>query len=77
MDRIHADRPDPELKELEQQLGVSLAFERLPPRESDQRVFVADVGKARRLLDWQPRVGVSEGLTRMLSWIEDMHTAAR
>lgn len=53
---------------LEERLGVRLAYERLPQRSSDQRVFVADVAKAERILGWAPRVGAAEGVDRMLAW---------
>lgn len=55
---------------LEVTLDVKLVFEKLVPRESDQRVFVADVGKAHRLLGWEPRVTREEGVVRMVQWIE-------
>jgi CDP-paratose 2-epimerase len=54
--------------QLEQQAGVRLVYERLPWRHSDQRFFVADTGKARRLLGWQPRVDKLTGVARMLDW---------
>lgn len=49
-------------------LKNELVYERLPVRQSDQRFFVADIGKAERLLGWRPRVSSSEGLARMLEW---------
>ena len=55
---------------LEKLVGVTLSFVKLPPRESDQRVFVADIGKAHRLLGWEPRVTSEAGIARMLEWIE-------
>ena len=39
-------------------------------RPGDQRVFVADIRKAARLLDWSPKVGVAEGVGRLLAWID-------
>lgn len=54
---------------LEEILEVRLDFRRLPPRESDQRVFVADVGKAERLLGWIPEVGARAGVERMVDWL--------
>lgn len=55
---------------LEEKVGTSLSFTRLPPRESDQRVFVADIAKAKRILDWEPNVSKSDGISKMLEWIE-------
>ncbi len=53
---------------LEQVVGTPLAYEKLPVRQSDQRVFVADVGKARRLLGWAPEVSAFDGVSRMVEW---------
>ena len=55
---------------LEGALGVKLKYERLPWRQSDQRVFVADIRKAGRLFDWRPAVGKEEGLRKMIDWVE-------
>ncbi|MFM2343379.1 MAG: hypothetical protein RLZZ592_3032 [Pseudomonadota bacterium] len=57
---------------LEEQIGQPLQYTKLPPRESDQRVFVADIAKAGTLAGWQPRVSASEGVGRMLSWVDSM-----
>lgn len=43
-----------------------------PPRQSDQRVFVADISKAKRLLDWSPQVTARQGIEEMLSWIRSL-----
>lgn len=55
--------------ELERLTGRRPAFERLPWRVSDQRVFVADVGAATAAFGWRPRVSRDEGLRRMLEWV--------
>lgn len=57
---------------LEEFLGIRLEFRRLPPRESDQRVFVADLGKASRVLGWTPQVSVREGVKGMLEWVDTL-----
>jgi CDP-paratose 2-epimerase len=38
-------------------------------RPGDQRVFVADVARARSELGWRPRVSVEEGLSRLHAWV--------
>ncbi len=39
-------------------------------RPGDQRVFVADIRKAERLLDWRPQVATAEGVARLLEWVD-------
>jgi nucleoside-diphosphate-sugar epimerase/intein/homing endonuclease len=38
-------------------------------RPGDQPVFVADIRKAGRLLDWSPQVSTADGVARLLAWI--------
>jgi CDP-paratose 2-epimerase len=55
---------------LESLVGMPLEYKRLPPRESDQRVFVADIGKATELLGWSPQIDSRKGVARMLEWVK-------
>jgi CDP-paratose 2-epimerase len=61
---------------LEKWLDVRLQYRRLPWRLSDQKFFVADIAKARRLLGWEPRVKREDGVRRMLAWVQEMSGAA-
>jgi CDP-paratose 2-epimerase len=54
---------------LENILAVKLEYTRLPERESDQLVFVADIAKAKRLLHWAPQVSVEPGIAQMVEWV--------
>lgn len=54
---------------LEELLNIKLEYRRLPVRESDQRFFVADIRKAKQLLDWHPLVSAQDGVTRMVKWV--------
>ncbi|MBN2370400.1 MAG: NAD-dependent epimerase/dehydratase family protein [Vicinamibacteria bacterium] len=40
-------------------------------RPGDQRVFIADIRKAGRELEWRPRVSIDEGLRRLHMWIQE------
>ena len=57
---------------IEVELSVTLAYDKLPVRESDQRVFVADIAKARNLLNWSPRVNIASGVKKMLEWVDPL-----
>ena len=54
---------------LEQLTNTKLNFCNLPVRKSDQRVFVANIIKAKHLLDWQPLVSYQEGVAQMVQWV--------
>ncbi len=54
---------------LEKELNVKLNFTKLPPRESDQKIFVADISRAKAFFNWQPEVSKEAGVSQMLKWI--------
>lgn len=39
-------------------------------RPGDQRVYISDIRKAGRELDWHPQVGVEEGVQRLVAWVQ-------
>jgi CDP-paratose 2-epimerase len=57
---------------LENELGIKLNYEQLPPRESDQKIFVADISKINHDCGWFPEIDKFEGLRRMISWTKDV-----
>ncbi|RAW98438.1 MULTISPECIES: NAD-dependent epimerase/dehydratase family protein [unclassified Photorhabdus] len=48
--------------------GTTLNYEKLAPRESDQKVFVADVSKISHYVEWMPKVTSKEGVKKMFDW---------
>ncbi|WP_020614550.1 GDP-mannose 4,6-dehydratase [Sediminispirochaeta bajacaliforniensis] len=54
---------------LENELSIKLKYNMLPVRESDQKVFIADITKAKRMLDWTPTIHSSIGIKKMISWV--------
>ena len=40
-------------------------------RPADQKVFYCDISKAKRLLDWEPKVDIDEGLEKLHKWTEE------
>ena len=55
---------------LESKLYVKLNYSQLPWRESDQKVFVADIEKAKQIIGWEPKVSADEGISKMLDWLQ-------
>lgn len=55
---------------LERKLNIKMEYTQLPWRESDQKVFVADIAKANKIIGWQPLVSKEQGLDNMLNWLQ-------
>ena len=54
---------------LNAELNIKMKYTRLPPRRSDQKVFVADIAKISAATGWKPQVSSREGIRRMIEWI--------
>lgn len=54
---------------LEEELNINLKYTKLPSRESDQKIFVADILKAKEILNWEPAVSSKEGIKKTIDWI--------
>ncbi len=54
------------------QLGITLKYTQLPPRESDQKLFVADISKISSRTGWQPEVDKATGVKLMLEWLKSL-----
>jgi CDP-paratose 2-epimerase len=56
---------------LENELNIKMKYEKLPWRESDQKIFVADTTKIKKDTNWSPRIDKLQGIRKMLEWIEE------
>jgi len=54
---------------LERKLDIKINYKSLKPRESDQKVFIADIKKIKSLTKWEPLVNKNKGIELMLEWI--------
>lgn len=55
---------------LEEKLSIKMSYKQLPWRESDQKVFIAEITKAKEVLKWKPQILKEAGIKSMLSWLE-------
>jgi UDP-glucuronate 4-epimerase len=53
---------------LEHRIGRKAFIETHPPNPADMLTNWADVGKACNILGWQPKVGLDEGVARLVDW---------
>jgi len=56
---------------LEELLDRKIPVTYAEPRPADQRIYISDIRKAERELDWRPCLSVSEGVRRFLKWAQD------
>jgi len=54
---------------LEAELNVKLNYDLLPPRISDQLVFIADIAKAKNVMNWKPDVDIVRGIREYIEWL--------
>ncbi|MBN1231488.1 MAG: NAD-dependent epimerase/dehydratase family protein [Anaerolineales bacterium] len=53
---------------LEDMIGKKAIINQLPVARADMRGNHADVSKARKMLGWEPKVGLNEGLQQVVDW---------
>jgi CDP-paratose 2-epimerase len=58
------------LDKLGQIAGITVRHDFVEARISDQRVFVADSTKLKKLIGWTPKVSIDDGLTEALNWAD-------
>jgi len=56
---------------LEKELDIKLNYIKLLPRQSDQKIFVTNINKAKKLIDWKPEVDKNDGIRITLRWLAD------
>lgn len=56
---------------LNELLGIRMEYRELPPRQSDQKVFVADTTKIEARIGWKPQVTAREGIESMIDWVRN------
>lgn len=54
---------------LEKELDIKMNYTELPVRESDQKIFVADLTKVKELIGWEPQVSKEDGIKKMIEWV--------
>ena len=55
---------------LERLLGKKIEVAHADWRPGDQRVFYADTSKAKRELDWEPKIDLEEGIEMLFEWVK-------
>lgn len=56
---------------LENILDIKMKYNEIAWRESDQKVFIADITKAKDIIGWSPQISKEEGIREMLHWLQN------
>ncbi len=56
------------IKKIEKLLGKKANIQYLQPNKADMKKTWADISKAKKLLDWEPKINIDEGLKRTVKW---------
>ncbi len=59
------------IKILEDEIDKKLKYEFLDWRPSDQKVYISDIRKASRILDWSPKIKPLEGVRELINWVKE------
>lgn len=62
---------------LERLFGREIPVTREDWRPGDQKIFVADIRKAKKEFGWEPTIGVDDGIKRLYEWITANKTLFR
>ncbi len=54
---------------LESELNIKLTYKKLPWRKSDQKLFVANIDKAKQHMGWKVNINKNSGIKMMLDWL--------
>jgi len=55
---------------IEENLGKKARIKHLPFHKTDMKATWANIAKAKRLLDWQPKTTLEEGIRRTVTWYQ-------
>jgi CDP-paratose 2-epimerase len=53
-------------------LEIKMQHQCLPPRQSDQKVFIADISKAKNDFNWKPDTNKETGVKKMIEWVDSI-----
>jgi len=56
---------------LKQETGKDINYEFFDWRTSDQKVFISDISKAKKMLNWEPKINPKEGIRKLSDWVSN------
>jgi CDP-paratose 2-epimerase len=56
---------------LKEEIDKDIAIKFDSWRLGDQKVFINDISKSKRLLNWQPKTNKDSGIKKLISWVKE------
>lgn len=56
---------------LENKLNKKIKHDFYDWRPSDQKVYISDISKAKKLLSWKPNISPEEGIDLLVDWVKE------
>jgi len=60
-----------ELIEILKEFGLNPEYSFSEWRPSDQKVFIADISKAKEDFSWEPKISAKEGIRKLFEWVNE------
>ena len=58
---------------LEEFLGKEISVSYDQTRPGDQKIYISDIRKAKKLLGWSPKIGIVDGMQHFVNWVRSNH----
>jgi CDP-paratose 2-epimerase len=55
---------------LETRLGIIIDRDFFPWRKGDQKIYVSDITKAEKILNWKPKIGIKVGIKKIIDHVK-------
>ncbi|MFX1346862.1 MAG: GDP-mannose 4,6-dehydratase [Promethearchaeota archaeon] len=55
---------------LKRELNENVEYEFDEWRPSDQKVYISDIRKAEKVLNWRPKISVNDGVKELINWVK-------
>ena len=60
------------IKALEKTLGKEAVIEEMPMQLGDVKKTYANISKAKKILNWEPKTSYEEGIKRLINWYKNI-----
>lgn len=60
------------IRVLSKKLGKRVDYDFRKTREGDQIIYISDISKVNKDLNWQPKININDGVEKLINWGQEM-----